>query len=169
MPQGLPGPGDHGLDGTHEWGRVYWGGELFFLLADLSVRQKSGGTRSLDDALRAVARTGANVEQFWPMDRVLEECDRATDTRVFHELYDRLALAPGTEDLDALWRRLGIRRDGSTVRFDDGAPMAQVRRAITAISTLPKSALPSPPEAKPPARLERRSTGLPHSAALSFQ
>src|SRR5581483_1246670 len=24
MPQGLPRPGDHGLDHTHTWGRTYW-------------------------------------------------------------------------------------------------------------------------------------------------
>ena len=26
MPQGLPKPGDRGLDFTHTWGRTYWGG-----------------------------------------------------------------------------------------------------------------------------------------------
>jgi predicted metalloprotease with PDZ domain len=169
MPQGLPAPGDRGLDGTHEWGRVYWGGELYFLLADIAVREKTGGGHSLDDALRAVAQTGANVEQSWPIERVIDECDRATGTRVFVELYHRFALAPGTEDLGALWRRLGIRRDGSTVNFDNDAPLAAIRTAITAISTPAQSALPSAPKAKPPARLERSSTGLPQSAALSFQ
>src|SRR5262249_4089376 len=29
MPQGLPAPGDQGLDHTHTWGRTYWGGALF--------------------------------------------------------------------------------------------------------------------------------------------
>jgi len=33
MPQGLPQPGDRGLDHTHTWGRTYWGGAMFCLLA----------------------------------------------------------------------------------------------------------------------------------------
>ncbi|MFX9973388.1 hypothetical protein ABTP41_19485, partial [Acinetobacter baumannii] len=35
MPQGLPEPGDRGLDNTDTWGRRYWGGALFCLLADI--------------------------------------------------------------------------------------------------------------------------------------
>jgi hypothetical protein len=35
MPQGEPAPGDGGLDDTHSWGRTYWGGALFCLLADV--------------------------------------------------------------------------------------------------------------------------------------
>src|SRR5215831_1416683 len=35
MPQGLPETGDRGLDHTHTWGRTYWGGAMFCLLADV--------------------------------------------------------------------------------------------------------------------------------------
>ena len=41
MPIGLPGPGDEGLDHTHTWGRTYWGGALFCLLADVEIRKKT--------------------------------------------------------------------------------------------------------------------------------
>ena len=34
-------------------------------------------------------------------------------------------------DLEALWQQLGIRRHGNTVIFDDSAPLANVRSAIT--------------------------------------
>ena len=34
LPKGLPGPEDKGLDRTPTWGRTYWGGALFCLLAD---------------------------------------------------------------------------------------------------------------------------------------
>ena len=40
MPQGLPQAGDQGLDGTPTWGRTYWGGAIFWLLAD--VRDSRG-------------------------------------------------------------------------------------------------------------------------------
>ena len=132
MPQGLPREGDHGLEGTREWGRVYWGGALYFLLSDLQIRDRTNGARSLDDAVRGVAMSGANVEVRWSLDQVLAVGDRATGTTVLHDLYARFGLAPGAEDLPALWARLGIRREGRTVVFDDRAPWARFRTAITA-------------------------------------
>ena len=38
MPKGEPQPGDKGLDRTHTWGRTYWGGALFCLVADVQIR-----------------------------------------------------------------------------------------------------------------------------------
>lgn len=131
LPQGLPGQGDTGLEGSREWGRVYWGGALYFLMADLQIRDETSGARSLGHALRGIAASGANVEQEWSLTRVLDEGDRATGTRVLHDLYDRMAKAPGTFDLGALWARLGIRRIGNGIQFDDSAPAAALRRAIT--------------------------------------
>ena len=37
LPQGLPAAGDQGLDVTHTWGRTYWRGALFCLLADIDI------------------------------------------------------------------------------------------------------------------------------------
>src|SRR6266849_6573512 len=42
LPQGLPVQGDEGLDRTHTWGRTYWGGALFWLLADVEIRERTG-------------------------------------------------------------------------------------------------------------------------------
>ena len=39
MPQGEPLPGDKGLDQTHTWGRTYWGGAMFCLVADVQIRK----------------------------------------------------------------------------------------------------------------------------------
>jgi hypothetical protein len=130
VPQGLPEAGDQGLERTHTWGRTYWGGSLFCLLADVRIREATGGSRSFDDVIRAVVATGDDVEAHWEVARMLEVGDAATGTHVLHALYDELALAPGTVDLAALWRRLGVRLDGNRVTLDDAAPLAFVRRGI---------------------------------------
>jgi hypothetical protein len=39
---------------------------------------------------------------------------------------------PVSPDLDQLWKELGVKRQGKTVTFDDSAPLAAIRRAITA-------------------------------------
>lgn len=133
-PDGLPKPGDRGLEETHTWERTYWGGAIFFLQADVAIRERTGGTRSIDDALRAIARLGAGASDRAEIVRALDAGDAATGTRALHELYDRLALAPGAVDLQGLFARLGVSlRDGDVV-YDDAAPLAALRKAITAPS-----------------------------------
>jgi hypothetical protein len=131
-PQGLPPPGDSGLEHTEEWGRVYWGGTLYFLLADIEIRKATNGAKSLRDAVTAIARGGANVETHQSLERVLADGDAATGTRVLSDFYARFGQAPGSVDLEALWRSLGITRSGESVHFDDGADLAWIRKAITA-------------------------------------
>ena len=131
MPQGLPGQGDQGLDHTHTWGRTYWGGALFCLLADVQIRQKSNNKKGLVDALRAVIRSGGNIESGWPLERAFQVGDKATGTKVLGTLYGQMALKSMPVDLEDLWRRLGVRREAGRVTFDSGAPLAQVRAAIS--------------------------------------
>jgi hypothetical protein len=130
LPQGLASARDGGLDGARDWGRVYWGGALYFLLADVRIRERSRGAHGLEDALRAIVAKEGNVESMWPLARVLEIGDGATGTSVLRELYDELGRAHGSVDLDALFRRLGVRADHGVATFDERAPLAAVRDAI---------------------------------------
>jgi predicted metalloprotease with PDZ domain len=133
LPQGLPGGADGGLDGTREWGRTYWGGALYFFLADVRIREITKGSKGLEDALRAVVATGGNVEGMWPLARVFDVGDAATGTKVLHELYDELGPKRGNADLAGVLKRLGVRADpahAGGVLFDDRAPLASVRDAI---------------------------------------
>ena len=109
------------------------GGALFCLVADVTIREKTAGARSLDDALRAIVASGVDVETRWDPAQVLDVGDRATGTTVLHDVYRSLALAPATTDLPAMWARLGIRKDGAGVAFDEQAPLAAIRRAMTAV------------------------------------
>jgi hypothetical protein len=130
MPQGLPEAGDEGLEKTHTWGRTYWGGALFCLVADVRIREKTANARSFDDVVRAVVATGANVESHWEIGRILDVGDAATGTSVLHDLYAEMALAPGTISLPDLWRRLGVTVRGADVSLDETAPLAAVRRGM---------------------------------------
>jgi hypothetical protein len=132
MPLGLPRREDGGLDGTRSWGRTYWGGALFCLLADVAIRERTHGRRSLDDALRAVLAAGGNVAERWEMEQVIAVGDGATGVPVFRELVAQMGPKPAPVDLEALWRRLGIGVHGGRVAFDDRAELAWVRQAMTA-------------------------------------
>jgi hypothetical protein len=131
LPKGLPKDGDRGLDLTPTWGRRYWGGAGFWLLADVEVRRRTHGRRGLDDALRAIVAAGGTIGEAWEVDRVIATGDQATGVPVLRDLYRRMATSPDPIDLDELWRSLGVRCDGAHVALDDKAPLAAVRRAIT--------------------------------------
>lgn len=134
LPKGLPRPGDGGLDGTRSWGRTYWGGALFFLLADVEIRERTGNRRSLDDALRGIVADGGTIAVRWSVARALEAGDRATGVDVLATLHARLGSSPENVDLERLWSRLGVLRRDGAVTFDDGAPLAAIRRSLMADS-----------------------------------
>jgi hypothetical protein len=131
--QGLPQPGDEGLDRTHSWANTYWGGALFCFVADVDIHRQTNNAKGLDDALRAILNAGGNINEDWKLPRALEVGDRATGTHALSVLYGEMGPTAHMVDLDAMWRQLGVVRtpDGSSITFDDSAPMAATRRAIT--------------------------------------
>ena len=130
MHQGLPEEGDRGLDNTHTWGRTYWGGALFCLLADVGIRKNTANAKGLEDALRAINRAGGTIEADWPLERAFETGDKAADGRTLMELYRKMRAHPVMVDLPDLWKQLGVGREDGRVAFDDRAPLAGVRQAI---------------------------------------
>lgn len=132
MPQGDPQPGDQGLDRTHTWGRTYWGGAQFCLLADVTIRKETQNRKGLQDALRAIVYAGGTIDTEWPLTKALQIGDTATGTTALMDLYNEMRDTPKTVDLNGLWKELGIEaQDEGGVRFDDAAPFASIRKAIT--------------------------------------
>ena len=131
MPKGQPEPGDRGLDHTHTWGRTYWGGALFCLVADVRIRESTKNTRGLEDALRAILRAGGTISEDWDIERTLAIGDKATGTRVLRNLYQEVRDKPAPVDLDLMWKKLGIELKDGEVKFNDKAPEAAIRKAIT--------------------------------------
>lgn len=131
MQFGLPGPDDRGLDATPTWGRKYWGGALFCLLADVALREASGGERSLQTQLAQLAQRGGNVARRQSIELVLATLDEGTGAHVVADLYARVGKAPGAMDLEGTWKKLGVVASRDGVRFDDTAPLTAMRKAMT--------------------------------------
>lgn len=131
MHQGEPGPGDEGLDHTHTWGRTYWGGAMFCLIADVQIRRETKNRKGLQDALRAIVEQGGTIDHDWPIEKALEIGDKATGTNVLMDQYAKWKDAPVTVDLPKLWNELGIEPGPDGIEFEKVAPLAKVREAIT--------------------------------------
>ena len=126
MPQGQPQAGDAGLDHTPTWGRTYWGGAMFCLLADVQMLSRSAGRAGLQQALQGVLAAGGHYAVAWPVERILATADAAVGQTTLTELYQRMKDSPEPAELDALWRDLGVVGNS----LNDSAPLAAVRRAI---------------------------------------
>jgi hypothetical protein len=133
MPQGLPKYGDRGLDRTPTWGRTYWGGAIFCILADIEIRKLSDNKLSLRDALRGVLDAGLSMHASATAMQVFEAGDEAIGMAVLVPLYQKMKADPYPIDLDALWASLGVALQNEQVIYDDDAPMAHVRKSLLKI------------------------------------
>src|SRR5260370_32998298 len=88
MPQGLPQSGDQGLDNTDTWASTYWGGAVFWLVADVQIRERTNNKQGLQDAMRAILNAGGSILEEWPIEHVLEGGDKGIGGRVLTDLYN---------------------------------------------------------------------------------
>jgi len=130
MPQGLPKSGDRGLDQTPTWGRTYWGGAIFCMLADIEIRKLTNNRKSLRDALRGVLDAGLSMHSSATAMQVFEAGDRATGVDVLVPLYQKMKADPYPIDLGALWLSLGVALQNEAVVYNDDAPMAYIRKRL---------------------------------------
>lgn len=132
MPKGLAAHGDLGLDNTPTRGRKYWGGAIFWLLVDVRLRQATDNRIGAQDALRDINRRSGGNTSDWSVDQVMAAGDSATGTNVMTDLYAKMKNDPMPVDLEDLFRQLGVSERTGNIQFDDEAPLASIRRSITA-------------------------------------
>jgi hypothetical protein len=132
MPKGMPASGSGGMDGTHEWGRLYWGGATFWLEAEIAIYRQSGGHFLLCDALRAISRASGGSSADWSPEQMMAVGDKATGTTALTTLYEKFSSRAFDGDLANLFKQLGVTIDSSgSIRFDQTAELAPLTRLIT--------------------------------------
>ncbi len=130
LSKGLPRYDDGGLNNCRDYGRVYWGGALYCLLADVQMRINSNNRTGLEQALRAIAFNGGTAASDWTAAEALSVADRSTGQKVLQNLYSQMSETPMTYDYRTLLRQLGVTSRQGHIYLDDKAPLAHVRRAI---------------------------------------
>lgn len=135
IPQGLPERGDRGLDYTDTWERKYWGGALFFFIADLEIRSRTNNRKGLQDALSAIAAAGGHIGSRWTVEECFAVGDKATGVPVLQALYREMSAKPVYVDLPKIFRSIGVERRDGRVSFRRDAPLAALRQAISSGSS----------------------------------
>ena len=136
LPNGARAATERGLDGGAGWAGTYWGGALFWFLADVTLREQTANKLGLEHALRGIMADGT-IADAWPVERLMRVGDEATATQALREWYGRLGRGAYTVDLAPYWKKLGVERRGGSVGFDEEAPLAAVRKAIAGATPQP--------------------------------
>ena len=132
MPQGLPAFTQYGLEKADDFRGIYWGGAIASLVADVEARQRHVD-RGLEVGLRALREAGGNACEVWALSDAITTIDHALGAPTLAPIASAHASHGSAFDLAALFADLGVNRDAKgAVQLSDQAPLAAVRRAITA-------------------------------------
>ena len=130
---GLPRAGEGGMDQTPTWGRTYWGGALYCLQADVAIREQTANRVGLQTALRAILKeTGGYRASNAISTRCCASATRPparTCCRISTSKSRRRRRRPISS---CCGRGSAFRRIRKPQPFDDHAPLAAIRIAITA-------------------------------------
>ncbi len=110
--------------------KIYWSGAAIALLADVELRERSGGAESLDTVLGELQSCCLPSRRQWSGPRLFERLDSFVDEPVFMPLYKKYANEQGFPDLRPVLADLGVLQDGNDVTLSEDAPLADIRRAI---------------------------------------
>jgi hypothetical protein len=132
MPEGLPAYTELGLEQARNFQGIYWGGAIACLVADVEAR-RADPRRGLEVGLRALREAGGTASEVWSLEEAVTVIDRALGGPILAPIVRAHARRGTHFDLARLFADLGVRRDArGRVQLADDAPLAAVRRAITA-------------------------------------
>jgi len=115
--------------------KIYWSGAAIALLADVQLREQSGGRESLDTALDELQRCCLPSTRTWSGPELFAKLDTFVHEPVFMPLYRRYANEAGFPDVEPALGRLGVEIRGNSARLQQGAELAVIRDAISGGST----------------------------------
>lgn len=130
MPHGQLQGTDKGLSINTRWGRTYWGGAIFFLMADIRIRETSNNAFSLSDAVKKIVSAGLTMNTNADILTLIRLMDDALPSAEVSKLYRSYALEARPFPLKTIWEQLGVNPKDKTP-FNDLAPLACIRKAIT--------------------------------------
>ena len=110
--------------------KIYWSGAAIALLADIELRERSGGKESLDVALDRLQHCCLPSKRKWSGPDLFAKLDSLVNEPVFMPMYKRYADKAGFPDMQPVLKRLGVDIAGDKVRLLGSAELADIRTAI---------------------------------------
>ena len=111
--------------------KIYWSGAAVALMADVALRERSGGTATLDEVMGRLQACCLPSARTWSAPELFATLDALAGHEVFMPLYRRYADTAGFPDTRPLFDRLGLTIADRKVRVRRGAELQHIRSAIT--------------------------------------
>jgi M61 glycyl aminopeptidase len=111
--------------------KIYWSGAAIALMADVQLREQSGGKETLDTVLGHLQQCCLPADKVWTGPELFRTLDSFTDQPVFMPLYRRYADTAGFPDPEDLLVQLGLSVNDGKVRLRRNADLSDIRLAIT--------------------------------------
>jgi hypothetical protein len=111
--------------------KIYWSGAAIALMADVTLRERSGGDESLDSVLSHLQQCCLPADKVWTGPELFRKLDSFIDEPVFMPLYLRYADTAGFPDTTSLLDKLGVTVSAGEVQMRRSAELIDVRVAIT--------------------------------------
>ena len=110
--------------------KVYWSGAAIALMADVQLRERSGGAESLDVVLGRFQECCLPSDRTWSGPELFAQLDELASSPVFTPLYRRFADTAGFPDTSDLFERLGLGVSGGKVHLRFFAELRAIRKSI---------------------------------------
>jgi hypothetical protein len=110
--------------------KVYWSGAALALIADVQLRERSGGEASLDDVLEKFQACCLPSSRVWKGPELFAKFDELAGAAVFTPLYAQYADTVGFPDTGAVLERLGVTVSDGKVGFAEHAELRGIRESI---------------------------------------
>jgi len=111
--------------------KIYWSGAAIALMADVRLRQRSGGRESLDHVLGRLQQCCLPGDRVWTGTEFFETLDSLLAEPLFMSLYRRYADTAGFPDTAELLTQLGLSITDGEVHFSRKSALQDIRTAIT--------------------------------------
>ena len=114
--------------------KVYWSGAALALMADVTLRERSGGKESLDTVLDQFQACCLPSQDVWSGPEFFAKLDSFASEPVFMPLYRRYADTAGFPDTSRVFERLGLRIDDDVVSIRRKGELEAIRESIVETS-----------------------------------
>ncbi|MFT7559166.1 MAG: hypothetical protein ACI93R_001071 [Flavobacteriales bacterium] len=116
-----------GMRKSRNFMRIYWSGALYWLEADVALRQHDS-KMSVDKALAELRRCCVNHSL--SAQQLSNRLDALTQTTIFSDLFKKYARSHAIPDYQALLKSLGISQRFGNVRLNNDANLSKLRHSI---------------------------------------
>lgn len=88
--------------------RIYWSGALYFMKADVALRERSGGKVGLNDVLLRLNRCCINGGKIWQGRELAAKLDQLADEQIFLPLFDKFSQSEEFPEYQETFDKLGV-------------------------------------------------------------